>query len=506
MAERLAEVRRAGALPFLRPDGKTQVTLGYDGAVPKTVESVVLSTQHHPDISQDDLRAAVRAEVIDPVLAATGLDLPDVKYYINPAGPFVDGRAQGRRGSHRPQDHHRHLRRRVPPRRRRVQRQGPVEGRPLRRVRDALGRQERRRRRPRRPARGAGRVRDRQGQAGRPLRRDVRHRARAGRRHHARDPRACSTCARRRSSTSSICCARSTRRPPPTATSAASCPTSRGSAPTASTTCARPPVCEPCPRGCAGARVTSRRVARVLIDSPLPQLDRLFDYAIPRHLDGRRAAGRARARAAAQRRPRRRRASSSSVGEPDASDRPLSELDAVVSPVPVLTPGALRARPPRRRPRRRVGERHPPPRHPEADGACREGVARRARPLERPWSSDVARRGRTGVLGEFPGLADAIDDRGERLAVDAPPRPARRRRRRRGRRVGGAARRGRGAHARRGRQRDPRRSRSPRPSAARSGAGRPRARRRRACGTMPGRARRRATRRSCARLAALRAS
>lgn len=98
IAERLAEVRRDGTLPFLRPDGKTQVTLGYDGAVPKTVDSVVLSTQHHPDISQADLRAQVRAEVIDPILAETGLDLPGVKYYINPAGPFVVGGPKGDAG------------------------------------------------------------------------------------------------------------------------------------------------------------------------------------------------------------------------------------------------------------------------------------------------------------------------------------------------------------------------------------------------------------------------
>jgi S-adenosylmethionine synthetase len=98
MAERLAEVRRTGALPFLRPDGKTQVTLGYDGQTPKTVESVVLSTQHHPDISQKALRAAVRAEVIDPVLESTGLELPDVNFYINPAGPFVTGGPKGDAG------------------------------------------------------------------------------------------------------------------------------------------------------------------------------------------------------------------------------------------------------------------------------------------------------------------------------------------------------------------------------------------------------------------------
>ena len=66
--------------------------------MPKTVESVVLSTQHHPDISQADLRDRVRAEVIDPVLHATGLDLPGVQYFINPAGPFVVGGPKGDAG------------------------------------------------------------------------------------------------------------------------------------------------------------------------------------------------------------------------------------------------------------------------------------------------------------------------------------------------------------------------------------------------------------------------
>lgn len=98
IAERLTSVRKSGALPFLRPDGKTQVTLGYDGFTPRSVDSVVLSTQHHPDISQEDLRAQVQAEVIDPVLADTGLELPDVKYYINPAGPFVTGGPKGDAG------------------------------------------------------------------------------------------------------------------------------------------------------------------------------------------------------------------------------------------------------------------------------------------------------------------------------------------------------------------------------------------------------------------------
>ncbi|WP_296193106.1 methionine adenosyltransferase [uncultured Microbacterium sp.] len=98
IAERLADARKSGALPFLRPDGKTQVTLGFDGAVPKTVEAVVLSTQHAPGISQEALRAAVKAEVIDPVIELTGLDRPAVDYFINPAGPFVIGGPKGDAG------------------------------------------------------------------------------------------------------------------------------------------------------------------------------------------------------------------------------------------------------------------------------------------------------------------------------------------------------------------------------------------------------------------------
>ena len=99
IAERLTEVRRSGELPFLRPDGKTQVTLGYDGFTPKTVDAVVLSTQHHPDISRDELQQLVRTHVIDPVLEQTGLDLADdLKYYINPAGPFVTGGPKGDAG------------------------------------------------------------------------------------------------------------------------------------------------------------------------------------------------------------------------------------------------------------------------------------------------------------------------------------------------------------------------------------------------------------------------
>ncbi|MRH29487.1 methionine adenosyltransferase [Microbacterium sp. SYP-A9085] len=98
LAERLSEARRSGALPFLRPDGKTQVTVGFEGDIPRTIETVVLSTQHNPDISIAALRAAVRAEVIDPILETTGLDASHTDFYINPAGPFVIGGPKGDAG------------------------------------------------------------------------------------------------------------------------------------------------------------------------------------------------------------------------------------------------------------------------------------------------------------------------------------------------------------------------------------------------------------------------
>ena len=98
ISERLAEVRRSGELPFLRPDGKTQVTVRYDGTTPVRLDTVVLSTQHDPDIDQTELRQLVQESVIDPVLRTTGLALPDVKYYVNPAGPFVIGGPKGDAG------------------------------------------------------------------------------------------------------------------------------------------------------------------------------------------------------------------------------------------------------------------------------------------------------------------------------------------------------------------------------------------------------------------------
>ncbi|MDQ0892472.1 methionine adenosyltransferase [Agromyces ramosus] len=98
LAERLAAVRKQGDLDYLRPDGKTQVTVGYDGQVPKTIETVVLSTQHSPAISTDQLRAEVEELVIRPVLDTVELTRPELAVLINPTGRFEIGGPQGDAG------------------------------------------------------------------------------------------------------------------------------------------------------------------------------------------------------------------------------------------------------------------------------------------------------------------------------------------------------------------------------------------------------------------------
>ncbi|GAA1506185.1 S-adenosylmethionine synthetase [Agromyces terreus] len=98
LAERLTEVRKAGELDYLRPDGKTQVTIGYDGQVPRTIETVVLSTQHSPKVSTEQLRAEVEELVITPVLDLVELSRPELAVLINPTGRFEIGGPQGDAG------------------------------------------------------------------------------------------------------------------------------------------------------------------------------------------------------------------------------------------------------------------------------------------------------------------------------------------------------------------------------------------------------------------------
>ena len=98
MSERLAEVRHSGLVDFLRPDGKTQVTIGYDGTTPASVETVVVSTQHAPSISTPDLREEVERLVIRPVLDLIDLPSADARVLINPTGRFEIGGPHGDAG------------------------------------------------------------------------------------------------------------------------------------------------------------------------------------------------------------------------------------------------------------------------------------------------------------------------------------------------------------------------------------------------------------------------
>lgn len=98
LSERLTQVRKSGELSYLRPDGKTQVTVGYDKDVPVSVETVVISSQHAEGTSLDRLRADLASFVIEPVLAAANLDISRAANILNPAGEFVIGGPVGDAG------------------------------------------------------------------------------------------------------------------------------------------------------------------------------------------------------------------------------------------------------------------------------------------------------------------------------------------------------------------------------------------------------------------------
>ena len=98
LSERLAAVRKSGQVDFLRPDGKTQVTIGYEGTIPRTIEAVVLSTQHNPGVSHAQIVEAMREAVINPILEGTDLDFSGVELFINPTGKFEIGGPMGDAG------------------------------------------------------------------------------------------------------------------------------------------------------------------------------------------------------------------------------------------------------------------------------------------------------------------------------------------------------------------------------------------------------------------------
>ncbi len=98
LSERLAAVRKSGQVEFLRPDGKTQVTIGYEGVTPRTVEAIVVSSQHNEKVSQAEIHDAIRDQVVNPILSDSGLDFSNAKLFINPTGNFVIGGPQGDAG------------------------------------------------------------------------------------------------------------------------------------------------------------------------------------------------------------------------------------------------------------------------------------------------------------------------------------------------------------------------------------------------------------------------
>lgn len=97
LSRRLTEVRKNGTLPYLRPDGKTQVTVEYEDDKPVRIDAIVISTQHGPEVSLEQIQKDLMEHVIKAVVPAELLDA-DTKYYINPTGRFVVGGPQGDSG------------------------------------------------------------------------------------------------------------------------------------------------------------------------------------------------------------------------------------------------------------------------------------------------------------------------------------------------------------------------------------------------------------------------
>jgi S-adenosylmethionine synthetase len=98
LAMKLTEVRKKDLLSYLRPDGKTQVTIEYEDGLPKRVDTIVVSSQHSPDITLKEMKEDIIEKVIKPVIPSEFLDEENITYHINPTGRFVTGGPMGDTG------------------------------------------------------------------------------------------------------------------------------------------------------------------------------------------------------------------------------------------------------------------------------------------------------------------------------------------------------------------------------------------------------------------------
>ena len=130
LCRELAHARKSGQLPWLRPDGKSQVTVEYSEGKPVRVDTVLISTQHDANVGHSTISEEVIAQIVHKVVPGALLD-KKTKYFVNPDRALRHRRPDGRCRSHRPQDHRRYVWRHGAARRRRVQRQGSDQGRSL---------------------------------------------------------------------------------------------------------------------------------------------------------------------------------------------------------------------------------------------------------------------------------------------------------------------------------------------------------------------------------------
>jgi S-adenosylmethionine synthetase len=98
LAQQLSIARKTGLIPYLRPDGKTQVTIGFENGRPVELNTIVISTQHNPGVSHTQIEADLKQHVVQPVLSLVDLDSSKTRYLINPSGPFVTGGPDGDAG------------------------------------------------------------------------------------------------------------------------------------------------------------------------------------------------------------------------------------------------------------------------------------------------------------------------------------------------------------------------------------------------------------------------